>query len=864
MSAATIPPVDPWRAPGEFGAAIAAAGLGAPTAEPHGQIPDADTLRATTGATDLLTAALTYAAAGCPVFPCRPDKRPVCAGGFKDAVTDRKQVETWWTARPGMLIGRPTGAVSGVIVLDVDMDATQGKDGEASLSALTAQHGPLPDTWEVLTPRGGRHLYFRHPGGHLPNSASKLGPDLDIRGDGGYVIAPPSRLPDGRSYQWEASSDPEEGAPLADLPGWLLALIVSPPSQQAPSATSADGMCIDAGRRNDSLFRLGRSLRAKGLTAGGIEAALLAENAARCDPPLSDAEVRIIAASAARPAPGHSAEFDAQRPSTESPPPPEPGDPGPGADSQGRPGERGERGEKPHGRKPEQGANAAPWPDPRLLPARGTTGEAAAFPMHLLPAPIQTAAREVARFVKAPEAAPALVGLATLATAIGKRARVEERPGLTHYPALFFAGIAATGERKSAVFKPMTAPLEDWSADQGPAWEENTRKAKARNTAIDAALTDAKSKAKKGGVDAAERSIAELEAQRLTPPPAPRLFTSDPTEQRLFQMMHDRGGAFAVLSGEGRPVIDAIAGKYSGEGRTGDAIYLAGISGDTITRDRVGGEGGPEDRVIRTPCLNVCILVQPDKYLEAAQHPALRASGALARIWPVWLPSMVGSRFEEAGEAGLDRGAMDPYAAMVRRLLNHTPPEDDKGRPVPHLATLSPAAAESRRLYHNAVEGLQGVDEDLADCREIASKAATQTVKLALVLHLAARPDVLDTTSSMIDAATWKAAEAIGAWFLTEAVRVQRQADEDPTLEAARRVLRWLATERRKSVTGRELQREGPRPRPDAKDAAAVLDLLTDHGYLREYTPDGAHKPGYLVHPALLVASVASVAGGSI
>ena len=137
-------------------------------------------------------------------------------------------------------------------------------------------------------------------------------------------------------------------------------------------------------------------------------------------------------------------------------------------------------------------------------------------------------------------------------------------------------------------------------------------------------------------------------------PPFPSLFATDITEERLAQKMHDRDGAYAVMSGEGRPIFDAIQGKHTNGNQTGDATYLAGISGDTITRDRVGGEGGPEERVIRNPCLNVCAMVQPDKYLEAAGNSTLRASGALARIWPVWLRSMVGTRLESEDDQGLD------------------------------------------------------------------------------------------------------------------------------------------------------------------------------------------------------------------
>jgi phage/plasmid primase-like uncharacterized protein len=538
-------------------------------------------------------------------------------------------------------------------------------------------------------------------------------------------------------------------------------------------------------------------------------------------------------------------------PRPDGPPPREDGDPGPESDRRGSGNS--------------EDSEPAAWPDPKPLPARGPLGEAVPFPLALLPKAVQDAAREVARFVVVPEAAPALVGLATLATSIGKRAKVEEVPGLTHYPAFFLAGIADVSERKTGTFKPMTGPLLDWTEAQVQVWEDAKRKANARNMAIDAALTEAKGKAKKQGIDVASRAIEDLEAERVPLPAYPRLYTTDATEQKVFQLMHDRDGCFSVLSGEGRPVIDAIMGKYSGEGRTGDAIYLAGISGDPITRDRVGGEGGTEERTIRDPCLNVCILVQPDKYLEAAQHPSLRASGALSRIWPVWLPSLVGSRFEEPGKPGLDPKKMEPYAALVRRILSHNPPVDQQGRPTAHRATLSASAAEARRLYHNAVEGLLGEGGDLFDCRDIAGKAVSQTVKLALVLHLAERPEVLDTASSMIDAATWKTAEAIGAWFLTEAVRVQCQADEDPTLETARRVLRWLATARRETVTGRQVQQWMPRPRPNAETAAAVLDLLAHpHGYLREHTPPGARKPAYQVHPCLSVANVANVAGESV
>ena len=506
----------------------------------------------------------------------------------------------------------------------------------------------------------------------------------------------------------------------------------------------------------------------------------------------------------------------------------------------------------------------AAWPDPRPLPRRGDQGQAMPFPLDLLPEGVQRAAREVGRFVKVPPAAPALVGLAVLAVAIGKRAVVEERPGLHHSPASFFVGIAASGERKSPVFRTMTAPLEEWTQQAIQDWGTANKEAQANGQAVDAAIRGLKARAKDGiAVEQLTAEIADLEGKRVIAPPYPRLFTTDTTEQRLFQLMHERDGAFAVLSGEGRPVVDALLGKYSGEGRTGDGIFLAGVSGDIITRDRVGGEGGPEERIIHNPCLTTCILVQPDKYLEAANHRSLRASGALARIWPVLLPSLVGTRLEAVGELGLNAAEMANYHNSVTQILGFNPPTDDHERPIPHRVTLGPEATEARRQFHNAIETEMIAGGDLDDVRDLASKATTQTTKLAMILHLAQHPIHLEQGVSEIGPTTWAMAQKLGTWFLEEATRVQRLADEDPAIEDARRVLAWLASDdQRETITASEISQIGPRPRPSGDKAREILELLHDYNWLQPETLPGKRKPIWRLHPKL--ASLANLARESV
>lgn len=172
----------------------------------------------------------------------RPGKHPIgklAPQGLKDATRDPEIATAWWRMAPYANIGVPTGAVSGLVVLDVDT----AKYGEDSLFDLTQRFGPLPFTVMALTGGGGMHYLFAHPGPPLKirNSVENLGPGLDVRGDGGYIVVAPSSHLSGRRYEWELSCHPKAVA-LAPLPDWLLERIVDAPRPPpAPSAEPAAG-----------------------------------------------------------------------------------------------------------------------------------------------------------------------------------------------------------------------------------------------------------------------------------------------------------------------------------------------------------------------------------------------------------------------------------------------------------------------------------------------------------------------------------------------------------------------------------------------------------------------------------------------
>jgi hypothetical protein len=170
----------------------------------------------------VLEAAADYARCGIPIFPCSPiDKRPLTPNGFKDATRDEAQILAWWQQYPNAMIGAPMGPASGIWAVDLDLDPAKKIDGKAALDQLIARRGPLPPTWISITPRGGRHLIFAwDPNVDIRNSTSKIGPGIDVRGNGGYICLPPSRNATGGTYQWEPGG-PQNAA---SAPPWLTVL----------------------------------------------------------------------------------------------------------------------------------------------------------------------------------------------------------------------------------------------------------------------------------------------------------------------------------------------------------------------------------------------------------------------------------------------------------------------------------------------------------------------------------------------------------------------------------------------------------------------------------------------------------------
>ncbi len=182
----------------------------------------------------LLAAALAYAVRGWPVFPCHRDKTPATTHGFRDATTDPDRIRRWWAGHPHDSIGVACGP-AGLVVIDIDV----AKGGLASWQRLKAAHGIDDETLTSLTGGGGWHLLYRVPERFRGrNSAGKLGPGVDVRANGGYIIVPPSGHPSGREYVW----DPDRGHldPIL-LPDCLAALLEQRGPEERASSDARSG-----------------------------------------------------------------------------------------------------------------------------------------------------------------------------------------------------------------------------------------------------------------------------------------------------------------------------------------------------------------------------------------------------------------------------------------------------------------------------------------------------------------------------------------------------------------------------------------------------------------------------------------------
>lgn len=246
---------------------------------------------------------------------CRsPGKHPMKTDWAAKPLRTGLDVDLWWSRHPLCNVGIATGEASGFIVLDIDPD----KGGWDSFNRIVKKHGKIPSTIVSVTGSGGRHVLFRHPGkGQKIKNAIGYLPGIDIRGDGGQIVAPPSLHGSGMRYEWHRDAHPAKTR-LAPMPDWLWTFLELKEQSKRNEKRKLYGFgkpgakgygrvfdpdsipSIPDGRRNDTICSIVGRLIWENRKEDEVLKLAMRINQTRCVPPLSEREVERLVRSAVR------------------------------------------------------------------------------------------------------------------------------------------------------------------------------------------------------------------------------------------------------------------------------------------------------------------------------------------------------------------------------------------------------------------------------------------------------------------------------------------------------------------------------------------------------------------------------------
>ena len=785
-----------------------------------------------------LEQALDYSSKGWRVIPIRPgEKHPPIPRWQEAATTDEETIVTWWTGPyTNHGIGIATGPASGIFVLDID--DKEGNRGYDTLADLETAHSPLPETLTVITGSGGNHLYFAYPLNQTirNDSSRRLGPGLDIRGEGGQVVAPGSTHPNGTTYEFDLDTEHLEPA---EAPEWLLQLLKDPEPPTPPTNTTngtQDNTSGPAARYNnqtnwnqlltDDGWTLGHTdrtgeqhwVRPGKETKDGTSATVGYEGQdflrvfTSSIPWLPEAAYSRFGYYAQRQHGGDRSAaakhlYDIENQAIETSlhnfqPAPQPT---PNPDD--------------------------PWPAP--IPLGSQKQILPTFPTHIFPNWIAEQAHAVAIELQMPVDLPANLALVALATIAAKTTTVTVGGRWIEPLNVYIAVAMPPSAGKSPAFNMMTGPIrrhEERLADD--AAETMEFKAQTKRM-IEKRM--AKAEAADNAIDARYELQQLLELGPLT---APRLTADDATPEALTQLLTEQNGRIAILSTEGG-LFDLMTGRYSDKANLD--VYLKSWSGDTITVDRIGR--GPSK--VTNPALTIGLTVQPSVIAALADKPELAGRGLTARFMYSLPVDNVGHR------DFLNPTPPDP--ATTRAYDNHLTQLAEQLQTTTNAQIVLDEQAHREFLqWKQQLEERRTPDGELRPLAEWSTKLESTTIRVAGLLHLAHG----HSPNGTLTVDTMRQAIEVGDYWISHAQAVHDMWGRDAMLNKARIVLDFA--EGKESFTIRDLYSKRRVAFPRVDETVGPLTLLFERGWIRpadgEWPPRigarGKESATILIHPA--------------
>ena len=455
-------------------------------------------------------------------------------------------------------------------------------------------------------------------------------------------------------------------------------------------------------------------------------------------------------------------------------------------------------------------------------------------------------AHALAASTETPPELPASMVLANVTMAAARRIEVEAAPGHREVVCNWFVCALPPANRKSTVEAQAKAPAMAWEADKAAELEPDIRTARSERKTADARLkalraAAANPKAKPEEVRSWTDEVADIERDMPEVPVPPRVWTSEPTPEKLGVMLAEHGEAMSVQSSEG-DVFEVLAGRYS-RGAPNIGLVLKAHDGDADLVDRLG-----RDTVRLTrPRLTLGLCVQPPVLAGLADTPQFGGRGLIARVLFFVPRSPLGTRRHDGPPIPHD--VASAYMRGVRAMLDW--PEPAGGGC--HVVTLSDAAREEWRAFRAAVEPRLAGDVDELTCAWL-GKAPGHALRLAAVLHGVEHahgspwpwevPVPLATMAAALDLMATTAAHSLAALAMMSTTPAQAR---------ARRTLEWLSTKAPAGCTVRDVH-VGLKARfESAAQVRATLAALEERGYLRVVEPDTRDGPGRPRSPAIVL-----------
>lgn len=444
------------------------------------------------------------------------------------------------------------------------------------------------------------------------------------------------------------------------------------------------------------------------------------------------------------------------------------------------------------------------------------------FPLDCLPAAVGNFARQLSVFTQTPPEMAGLQSLGVLSTLFQSRYTVEVRPGWSEPLCLYVLAVARPGERKSAVFSPLLAPIREYEAQRRELEREEVEINRSEKRRLEGKLSfaekaAAKSKEEETNADLYARELAGFQEKFPF-----RMLVDDSTPEKLADMLEQQGGNLTLASPEGG-LFDTIGGRY--DSKINLDVYLKSHDGESLTVDRIGRR----PNFIKSPHLTVILAAQPEVVLQLMGNPAFRGRGLCGRFLYAFCESRLGYR--QINPPQIDPEVQKRYFDFVSLSL-----EDQAGG----IVRLS---AEAQEVLNSCA---QVIEERLRDRWEFmadwSGKLAGTAVRIAALLHLSESPH-WEPISGETMARAFRIAEVLGC----HAEKVYSLAGVDKTEAAAKRILKKLQAAGKEKISKHSLLLLF-RNSIKAEEMEQPLKRLEDRNYIRRVRESTGGRPAEWIY----------------